>query len=205
MIKFVYFDLGGTLINDFSGTNKWEIHKRELGITPVKDTEFDQFWTEYEHNLCAGKDTTPFIQLMNKQFNINIPSYESLLTGFINKFTENRSIWPIIREVKQKTRIGMLTNMYPGMFDAIKKRQILPEFNWEIIIDSSVVGFQKPEKEIYQIAQAGAKVKNQEIFFIDNTPQNLQTAQLLGWQTFLYDSNNSDKSSKELYERLRLN
>jgi hypothetical protein len=32
-IKFVYFDLGGVTILDFSGTNEWFKLKQELGIS----------------------------------------------------------------------------------------------------------------------------------------------------------------------------
>lgn len=30
MIKFVYFDVGGVTIKDFSGTDKWEVLEKEI-------------------------------------------------------------------------------------------------------------------------------------------------------------------------------
>lgn len=45
-VKFVYFDVGGTVIRDFSGTNKWEQKEHEpeicCGNFPV------------EHSLVLG-------------------------------------------------------------------------------------------------------------------------------------------------------
>ncbi len=49
MISFVYFDLGGVVIRDFSGTNKWEEVKQEWGLT-------DKYWDEFEPKLCAGQE-----------------------------------------------------------------------------------------------------------------------------------------------------
>ena len=97
MISFVYFDVGGVVILDFSGTNKWEMVKKEWGIT-----------------------------------------------------------------------------------DAY----------WDVVIDSSVVG----------LAKQKAGVKGDEILFAENSPKNIDTAQSLGWQTFLYDPVHHEESSHKLLE-----
>ena len=36
-LSFIYFDVGGVVIQDFSGTNKWSQLKRELGIKKLKN------------------------------------------------------------------------------------------------------------------------------------------------------------------------
>jgi hypothetical protein len=45
MTKFVYFDVGGVLIKDFSKTNKWEELKKAKNIT---DPGFDAWFDELE-------------------------------------------------------------------------------------------------------------------------------------------------------------
>jgi|TARA_Y100000310_G_C20153683_1_gene565933 hypothetical protein len=37
MNRFIYFDVGGVVIRDFSGTNKWEELRRSIGIKPEQD------------------------------------------------------------------------------------------------------------------------------------------------------------------------
>lgn len=32
MIKFVYFDIGGVVVKDFSGNNKWNEMKKFMGV-----------------------------------------------------------------------------------------------------------------------------------------------------------------------------
>lgn len=90
--------------------------------------------------------------------------------------------------------------MYPKMYKSILKNKIIPKIGWDIIIDSSKVGLQKPDPEIYVLAEKLAEAKGEEIFFVENTKVNIDTAKSLGWQTFLYDSNNYEKSSQELLE-----
>jgi putative hydrolase of the HAD superfamily len=108
------------------------------------------------------------------------------------------SIWPIVKEIKKKYRVGLLTGMYSGMLDAIFKSGVMPEIEWDVIVDSSVFGFKKPNIEIYKIAEEKAGFLGEEILFVDNTKKNLETAQSLGWQTFLYDSSDYVGSTEKL-------
>lgn len=177
MIKFVYFDLGGVVIQDFSGTNNWEEVKKEWNIT-------DKYWDEFEPKLCVGKE------IISPEF----------LNAFVGRFEANPSIWPVIRAFHQKIPTGLLTNMYPNMFAAIKNKNILPDVVWDIIIDSSIEKIAKPNPAIYKLAQRKAGVKDNEILFVENTKNNLGPASFLGWQTFLYDSARLEESSQKLLD-----
>ncbi|KKR67060.1 MAG: HAD-superfamily hydrolase, subfamily IA, variant 3 family protein [Microgenomates group bacterium GW2011_GWA2_40_6] len=199
MIKFVYFDVGGVVELDFSGTNKWEELKKEIGVTPELRDEYDKLWSEIEKRLCVDLDADVFFEQIKKHFQLNTPSdYSFLLNGFVNRFETNPSIWPAIQEISQKCPVGLLTNMYVNMFPAIQKRGLLPPVVWRQIIDSSVVKLRKPDLEIYHLAQKRANVPDSEILFIDNQPKNLDPARDLGWQTFLYDPANSKNSNQKL-------
>lgn len=162
MIKFVYFDVGGTLMKDFSGS---ENDKHNLEI-------------------CRNKFPIEF----------------SAVCEIAEKFKKNESIWPIVQEVSKHCRTGLLTNMYPGMFEIIKQKSLLPKIDWEIIVDSSIEGFAKPDIEIFEIAQKKAGVNNEEILFIDNNSENVKVAKNFGWKTFWYDSKDYELSSKNLLE-----
>lgn len=41
-IKHVYFDIGGVLLLDFSGTTKWTQLRRDLGFAADQDELFDR-------------------------------------------------------------------------------------------------------------------------------------------------------------------
>jgi len=138
MISFIYFDVGGVVINDCKGNDKWEKMKRDLGIKPEDDKEFDEFYDKYEKDVCLGKDIDTIIPLIEKKFHIVFPVSYSMLADFINRFEKNIYIQPVIDRIKQDCLIGLLTNMYPKMFSMMTKKGIMPEANWDVVIDSSI-------------------------------------------------------------------
>lgn len=198
MISFIYFDVGGVVIKDFTATNKWSELEKDLGITEDKQKKFIEFWDKYESEVCIGRDIETLLPLIKKQFSVDIPASYSLLNGFVDRFERNESIWPVIMKAKQKCRIGLLTNMYPNMLNAIYERDLMPSVEWDIVIDSSVEKALKPERRIFDIAEQRAAVARQEVLFIENSKGHVDAAKKLGWQTFYYDSANIEKSSKEL-------
>lgn len=202
-IKYVYFDLGGVAILDFSGTNKWKELKNEVGFIGEKEKIFDELWNKYNSDFVLGKkEVDTLLPLIKERTDDNIPdNYSLLVDGFVNRFEENKNIFPIVEVIKKDARIGLLTNAYTGMLDAIKKRGILPRIEWNNIIDSSVVGLRKPDEKIYQLSEKVAGVKGDEILFIDNTLENLSAAKdFCGWQTFYYDSSNIEESGNKLLD-----
>lgn len=189
MISFVYFDIGGVVIKDIVGPG-WAKMKQDIGITDTNNQEFDQWFDEKEKLLCIGKEN----------FDLNFRNIKLTLNDFVSRFGVNKSIWPIIKKIHQHCKIGLLTNMYPHMLEEIKKRDLLPEVVWDLIIDSSVEGIAKPDTEIFQLAEEKAKVKGEGVLFVDNSFKNIQAASDFGWQTFLYDSSDLEGSSRKLSE-----
>ncbi len=195
MIKFIYFDVGGVVVKDFSGNDKWKEFKKTLGVSEDQDADFDDYFDKKEVEICKGKDIESIHDEISREFKFNLSSDFSILHEFVRRFDRNESIWPVISKVKQKTRVGLLTNMYPGMLDAIKVSNLLPEIEWDVVIDSSIVGYAKPEKEIYEIAQREAGVLADEILFVENSKRNIDAADKMGWHTFHYNSSDPISSS----------
>jgi FMN phosphatase YigB (HAD superfamily) len=199
MISFVYFDIGGVVVLDFSGTNKWMQLKKELGISADKDSDFEDFWSKYEAEVNIGRNLETLIPLIKEKFGSKLPNnYSFLMEGFVNRFEINKSIWSVIDKIHKKCRIGLLTNMYPHMLEAIKNRGLLPNVTWDVIIDSSIVGIQKPDLKIFELGEQRAGVKGEKILFVENTSEHIQAAKKFGWQTFLYDSTHPKDSSNKL-------
>jgi len=199
-LSFVYFDVGGVVIKDFSDTDKWhEMLDHALLIPTEHHQAFDQLYDQYEDDICLGKiavdDLQPFIK---ERFHSPLPPDFSILNYFVANFSANKSLWPIITNLQTTHRVGLLTDQYLGMFEAISAADLLPPVTWDAVIDSSKLGVRKPMPEIYQIAQDKAGVPGSEILFIDNREKNLLPARRLGWQTYLYDSKNYQESSRQL-------
>ncbi|MDO8340607.1 MAG: HAD family hydrolase [Candidatus Woesebacteria bacterium] len=201
MIKFIYFDVGGVVIRDFSGTDKWEDLKRELGIPSDKSQEFEDIYDLYQDEINTNREIDSLIAIYKEKFGIKIPDNYSYLTdGFVKRFEKNLDIWPIIKKAKNKFKIGLLTNIYPHMLEEIKKAGLFPDVEFDQIIDSSIEKVQKPYKAIFELAQKRSGFKGNEILFIDNSKKHLIVPNKLGWQTFYYDSSNINKSNLDLLD-----
>lgn len=204
VIKFIYFDVGGVTIKDFSGTNKWEELRSELGISKEHDQEFEDIYDLYEDEINTVREIDTLIPIYKEKFGIILPdNYSFLVEGFVKRFEKNLDIWPVIKIAKEKYKIGLLTNMYPNMLDEIKKAGLLPDIEFDQIIDSSVEKVQKPYKEIYELAEKRCGFKGSEILFTDNSQMHLDAAAEFGWQTFLYNSSDTKKSSDELMKLIK--
>lgn len=204
-IQFVYFDVGGVLIKDFSGNHKWEELKRDLGVNPETDPAFEAAWDTIDEQVCIDFDVDGLTDTIRTIPGIKIPDQYSMLDDFVNRFEFSPLIWPLVNQLSQSISLGLLTNMYPRMLDKIFKRGLVRKEFFNVIIDSSVVGFKKPQPEIFALAQKSAGVEAHQILFIDNSLENVKAAQNLGWQTFLFDSLIIESSIRSLQIRLKDN
>jgi FMN phosphatase YigB (HAD superfamily) len=202
MISFIYFDLGGVAIDDFTGNNKWHELGDEMGLSDVNRDGFKRFWEQHELEFCTTHNIDTFLPELEKDLDIKLPVGFSLQHALVDRFYENTPIVPIIQDMESKTRIGLLTNVSPGMLDLIKQKGILPDVQWDQIIDSSVEHVMKPNPRIFEIAQTRAGVAANEILFVDNKQSHCDAAEARGWQTFYYDSADREKSAQQLADFL---
>ncbi len=203
MISFVYFDVGGVVIQDFSGTQSWQHMLTDMGVvTPDQHDAFAALWSEYKHDVALRRDVDTLIPLIESRVGIVLPTGYSLLSDFVSRFHRNPSIDPVLTKAKGVSRIGLLTDMYPRMYQSIVAAGLMPPCIWDQIVDSSVVGLRKPDPAIFLLAMERAHVTAEEILFVDNMKANTDAADALGWQTFLYDSSDMVGSSEKLLQLL---
>jgi len=198
MISFVYFDVGGVVVKDFSKSDKWQQLRQELGVTSELEEAFQKIWQQYEPEICLGREVDSLVPILRRELNLQLPVEYSLLDGFVNRFEANPSLWPVIEMVKQKARVGLLTNMYPGMLEATQKRGIMPQVDWDVVVDSSLELFQKPDPKLFELAETQAGATGREVLFIDNTLGHVKAAKEFGWQICLYDSSNYERATHDL-------
>lgn len=127
-----------------------------------------------------------------------------MLEDFVNRFELNQSIWDVVAKAHQKYQLGLLTNQYPRMLNLVKMNSLIPNIDWDVEIDSSIVGYQKPEEEIYKIALSKTGLKPDKLLFIDNSPEHVEAAKKQGWNAFLYDHVKPELSSNKLAELLSI-
>jgi len=181
MIKFIYFDIGGVLVKDFSSTHKWRELKRSIGIGTEQDEAFDKFFANYESEICVNKDIETLLPLITKEFGLSFSKNYSFLRDFVNRFDKNESIVPVINSIRKDIKLGLLSNMYPDMLNLIKENKLMPDIKWNVIIDSSVEGMLKPEKRIYKLAQKRAGVNPNRMLYVENRKTNTEVKWQKRW------------------------
>lgn len=133
-IEFIYFDVGGVVILDFSKTNKKNEMLDALGIVSKSDRKiFNEMFVKFEPLVCVNKKTLEeFTMVMASELKLQLPKGYQMLEEFVNRFELNTSMHPILEKLSSRYKLGLLTNMYPDMLNRIKNRGLLPsKIQWE--------------------------------------------------------------------------
>ena len=178
MIRCVISDLGKVIIffdnniffekiADYSPHSKEEI--RELALAHFELVEFfdkgeitpQDFHARAIHKLEAHIDYDTFFSIYNDVFSLNPP------------------VLQIMKRLKRKYRLVLLSNTDTMRFGFVKKK--FPEI---LIFDEYVlsfeVGFMKPHPQIYKEALKKAGFPAKECVFIDDREENIKAAAKLG-------------------------
>lgn len=198
-IKFIYFDVGGVLILDFSETTKWDEMLSDLGLVGELKQQFSALFAEHEERIARGEDVGAFVEAARSKLGVSFPPDYDMTADFVSRFALNPSMLKLVTKLREDYKLGLLTAQYPGMLEMIKGRGLIPpEMKWDVVIDSSVEGMTKPELEIYLLAEEKAGVSAEEILFVDNKPQLLQIPRERGWQVSAYDPQYPELSTRQL-------
>lgn len=88
-----------------------------------------------------------------------------------------------LEKLKNKGKHIILSNNYPDMDEIVKKLGLLPYF--EHIVVSSVIGYDKPRKEIFEYAKNLYGLKNNFYMIGDNPVADIQGGKASGMITIL--------------------
>lgn len=201
-IDFIYFDVGGVVVRDFSKTSKWDEMLDDLGLKGEARQKFEKLFDEREAGFCRGEDVDTLVPVLRNEFGLKLDDGYSMLTDFVSRNDENPRLGKIIEQLEGRVPIGLLTNMYPRLLDGIRERGLLPEVRWDSIVDSSTAHFLKPEPEIYELAARQANTDPARILFVENSPMHIDGAKAHGWQTLLYDPADVADSNDRLVKLL---
>jgi HAD superfamily hydrolase (TIGR01509 family) len=93
-----------------------------------------------------------------------------------------------VRQLKQKYKIGLLTNMGPGTLDDVFDETERTEL-FDALVISSEVGLIKPSRDIFELTTERMGVPAGDTIFIDDRPVNVEGAERIGMKTILFTTN----------------
>ncbi len=192
MIKAVLWDFGGVLTTSpFEAFNRYE---REYGlpenfIRSVNATNPDaNAWAHLENSQI---DVEAFDGLFADEaaaLGHRVPGIDVL--GLLAGDVRPRMV-AALKLVKQQYRVACLTNNVkgagsgPGMARNAAKAAAVAEVMalFDFVLESSVVGFRKPDPRFYEAALDQAGIEADEAVFLDDLGINLKTAHAMGMTT----------------------
>lgn len=194
-VRFVYFDVNGCLLR-FYQRAFGQIAQANAIPSDVVETAF---W-HYNDAACRGEYTSAdFNKALAER--IGIPSID-WAAYYLEAAERIDEMHELVRWTAEHYKLGLLTNIMPGLLTGLKDRNKVPSINYDAVIDSSELGIIKPEAGIYAVAEERAGVKPSEILFIDDTKANLTAAEARGWHVIWFDYGRPAESVVEIRKAL---
>ena len=191
-ITFVYFDVNGCLVRFFHRAFNKLAEETGAPADLIETT----FW-HYNDAVCKGEmSMTDFNKELARQLDLEMLDWMSYYLDAIDPITEMHEL---LHWATQHYEVGLLTNIMPGFIEAMKKRNLIPNVPYSVVVDSSEVGAIKPERQIYEAAQRLADRPASEILLVDDSRTNIMAAERLGWHILWFD----DYQPSQSVERVR--
>jgi len=201
-IEVIFFDLGNVILP----FNHYQIAEKLSPFVQKKDFQDPRKIFTYIFDLKDGAinpfdagELSPkeFFQSLKESLQLSI-SFEAFALIWNEIFVEDREVSQIIRSLKGKWRLGLLSNTDPLHFNYVVSTFPIVS-TLEKWILSYEVGFKKPDAQIFQRATEWASVEPEKILFIDDTKGHVQAAISLGMQGVQFIS--ATKLREELFQK----
>jgi len=111
--------------------------------------------------------------------------YDDFMAAYVDVFSVNVPVFELVKKIKEKCRLVLVSNVDVVRFGFIKKR--FPELMvFDDYVLSYELGVMKPDPAIYRVALEKARVLPAESVFIDDMEENIKGAEALGMPAVLY-------------------
>lgn len=191
-INFVYFDINGCLVRFFHRAFTSAAHDFGLPSDVVEAT----YW-HYTDPVCRGDMTlAEFNAASAKKFKVEGLDWSKYYIEAVEPVLEMREL---ILWAHEHYKIGLLSNIMPGMIKVMKAKGLIPDVTYDSIVDSSIAHAIKPEPKIFEVASQQAGYEPGKILLIDDSRANLLAAERLGWHVLWFD----DYRPKESITRIK--
>lgn len=192
--EVILFDIGGVLI-EYGDVFK-TVAKEQNFAHELIDNTFDKYDTE----ITTGKITPQELYLKCiAENNLDANKDYNFTKSWINDYEIIKPTFELLIELKNKYKVGYLSNIYKGMVEEMINQNVIPHVEEKLRFLSCNIGFQKPDIELYKYVQENLAIAPSDILFIDDKSENFPPADKIGWYTFEFER----QSPKGSVARLR--
>lgn len=181
--KAIIFDLGAVILNINYQNTIDEFTK--LGVNNAATFYSKKVQTNLFNQIETGMiSSNEFLKALQKETkNANINQVEKAWNAMLLDLPEERI--QLIEKLKNNYSIYLLSNTNAIHIDAIKKQ--LGNRKWlafcklfDKMYLSHELGLRKPDVKIFEYILKEQKLKAEEVFFIDDSPQHIASAKKIG-------------------------
>lgn len=191
-IRFVYFDIGGVIFDFEPG-----IHN----LANLLGTDFEnckRIFKKYDPIICRGEITPQELwtnyktETGYKGKDINFAEFWS------DQFVPIPQVHEFIRDLSRNRAVGLLTNIYPGVFPLMIKKNKIPNIPYVTVVQSCKVGLIKPEEGFLLLAEKKSGVKPNEIMLLDDVESNIAAVRKREWNGVLFDRRKPEEAIQSI-------
>lgn len=186
--KFIYFDVNGCLVHFYQGAFTKLSHDANISPDQVETV----FW-HYNDEVCRGTmSLSDFNAKLAEKLKLDSVNWQEYYLDAIEPITPMQEL---LQWAADRYQIGLLTNIMPGLLNAMRRQNIIPNLPYDTVVDSSEVAAIKPEAQMYEIAQVRAGCQPSDILLVDDSRVNLMAAERLGWHVLWFDDSRPEESA----------
>lgn len=194
-IEFIFFDINGCIVHFYHRAFTALADATGASVEEVETT----FW-KYNDLVCRGDmSIAEFNNILGEKLNTKNLDWTEYYMKAVEPIDETMEL---VKWSAEYYRIGLLSNIMPGFIEDMLKRKLLPDLEYDVIIDSSTTGYIKPEEAIYKKAQEMSGANSEEILFVDDSRANVMAAGQLGWHVLWFDDSHPAESVKRIRQAL---
>lgn len=186
-IRFIYFDVNGTLVRFYQRGFTQAAHDLGVGADMVENL----FWRHNDELNSGHCSLDEFNHQLSKELGISGFDWRKY---YMDNVQPMPGMDELIKWTAQNYEIGILSNSAPGFIDELKQKGLIPDVEFKSVVDSCKVGTVKPEAKIYDIGQELAAMEPDEILLVDDTRPFLTAADRAGWQVLWFDEDDPEDS-----------
>ncbi len=196
-VSFVYFDVNGCLVHFYQRA----FARLAQATGAPSDIVETAFW-HYNDDVCRGiMSLSDFNAKLAERLGVSEVQWEKYYLETVEPILQMQEV---LRWASERYKVGLLTNIMPGILSSMRKNEQLPNIDYDSVIDSSEVAAIKPEAKIYEIATEKAGVPATEILLIDDSRVNLMAAERMGWHVLWFDDSRPEESVERVRQALEL-
>jgi len=196
-VRFVYFDVNGCLVRFYH--RAFAQIAKDYGVAP---DSVEMAFLHYNSEACTGiLSMQDFNEAIAKRLGITTIDWPKY---YLSSVESMPGIGEVVKWASENYGVGLLTNIMPGLLTKLRQEKIVPDLDYDVVIDSSQCGLIKPDPAIFELASSKAGFTPQQILLVDDTRENVATAETLGWHVLWFDYAQPEESVEQIKMALEM-